>query len=176
MYGTCTASEFERNWPNEDDLPLRETLSELHQAAQQRPNPDAIITRWQKAVNDLYEIIARNLHDYTTDGLLLLQQKEVSRSEETLGSYTINELHIIAGTETVILTPVGAIVIGAHGRVDMFKRGYANTRCIFLWNGRTTNAGGWQIISPFVQDHPTNRPYSKSFFEATLDQLLKQGS
>ncbi|MBV9584658.1 MAG: hypothetical protein JO213_07215 [Alphaproteobacteria bacterium] len=157
-------------------MPLRETLSELHQAAQQRPNPDAIISRWQKAVNALYALIANNLSDYTTEGLLLIQQREISRSEETLGSYSINELHIIAGTETVILSPVGATVIGAHGRLDMFKRGYANTRCMLLWNGRTTNAGGWQIISPFVQDHPPNRPYSKSFFEATLDQLLKQGS
>jgi hypothetical protein len=157
-------------------LPLRETLSELHEAAQQRPNPDAIVTRWQKAVSDLYAIIERNLADYTAEGLLILQQREVSRSEEGLGVYAINELHIIAGTETIILTPIGVTVIGAHGRVDMFKRGYVNTRCILLWTGKATNAAGWQIISPFVNDPPKIRLYSKSFFEATIDQLLKQGS
>jgi hypothetical protein len=150
---------------------LRQTLTRLHDAAQTSPDPATVIGRWQAAVSGLYDIVLRNLEDYVESNLLSVNRKPVTRFEEHPGTYEIDELHLTAGPESIIFSPVGTQIIGGHGRIDVYRRGYSAHRYMLIWNGRAGNSAVWQIISP---EHEMMR-YSKQVLEELIDRLLTQG-
>jgi hypothetical protein len=153
-------------------MPLRDTLANLKQVRPEATDPASVRQNWQNAVAALYAKIERNLVDYMRNGLIELQRVPVTRSEDKLGSYEIDELHLKAGPETIIVSPVATGVIGARGRVDVYRRGYADNRYMILWIGRTTTAPGWRVAH---SSHRTAlRPYTKAWLEETLDTLLTQ--
>ena len=117
-------------------------------------------------------MIERNLVDYIRNGLIELQRVPVTRSEDKLGAYEIDELHLKAGPETIIVSPVAAGVIGARGRLDIYRRGYADNRYMFLWTGKTTTAPGWRVAHS--SQRTALKAYTKAWIEETLDKLLTQ--
>lgn len=154
------------------EMPLRDTLKSLRRATQQAVDPVAAVARWRDAVDDLYGVVRQHLKEYVANNLILLQKVRVTKSEDQLGSYEIHELHLIAGPAAIILSPIGTQVIGAHGRIDMYRRGYASNRYLLLWKGNVKGAPGWQLVHPGDQTDP--KPYTKERFEEILDTLLRQ--
>jgi hypothetical protein len=155
-------------------VPLKDTLDQLNKAAREKPNPTVVLARWRDALAELYKIVLSNLDNYIKENLIQPAQTLVTRSEEYLGSYEIAEIHLRIGNEAIILTPIGANIIGAHGRVDIYRRGYASTRCVLLWNGKATNAAGWSVMLPYDDQSKNPRRYSKQLLEEVIDYLLNQ--
>lgn len=153
-------------------MPLRDTLANLKQVRPEATDPASIRQNWQNAVSALYTMIERNLVDYIRNGLIELQRVPVTRSEDKLGAYEIDELHLKAGPETIIVSPVAAGVIGARGRLDIYRRGYADNRYMFLWTGKTTTAPGWRVAHS--SQRTALKAYTKAWIEETLDKLLTQ--
>jgi hypothetical protein len=105
------------------------TLEEkLRQRAEMptRPPTDwaAVRDEWISQVNRLYEQVTSWLQPFRERGYLNIQRSRVSVSEEYIGDYEIDCLEIISGDATIIFEPFGRNVLGAHGRIELYLKGY----------------------------------------------------
>ena len=108
-------------------MPLRDTLSRLQeqqkresQAISDRP---ALIAEWKSAVDELFIKIREYLGEYIREGSLSVKDRHVRLTEESLGTYEVDAMDIHAGPIIILVQPVGLMVIGAAGRVDMHRQG-----------------------------------------------------
>ncbi len=82
---------------------------------------DARRTKWIKSVNDLYNLvdtlIVKSLEDTGYD--VHNEKKGFSLTEDYLGTYNIDRYYIKAENIEIAFNPIGSIILGAYGRVDM---------------------------------------------------------
>ncbi|TXL67457.1 hypothetical protein FHP05_00060 [Cerasibacillus terrae] len=76
------------------------------------------------------------------EGLIDVAEKEIEITEEHLGKYIVPSLVLTIGSESIKITPVGRLIIGASGRVDIssFMNRFivlyhSEKGWIKLWNG-----------------------------------------
>jgi hypothetical protein len=84
--------------------------------------PKAVKEAWLKNLNHLYQQIEAWLALPCKERLLTMAYEEVMMYEEPLGTYPAQKMIIkVKGAlgEQVTLTPIGAVLIGGYGRVDM---------------------------------------------------------
>ncbi|GHU27452.1 hypothetical protein AGMMS50256_07360 [Betaproteobacteria bacterium] len=74
---------------------------------------------WLLKLDELYQLIEESLRQYIDKGNIQLEYKNVSLSEELLGTYDAKAAYIKVGRHVVKLDPIGTFLIGARGRVDM---------------------------------------------------------
>jgi hypothetical protein len=107
-------------------MALKETLAQLRQqeklTAQEKQDKPQLIAEWQQAVVKLLEAIRGHLAEYEADGFMSFTQREINLSEERLGRYRISAMDISAPPAIVVVAPVGRMIVGARGRVDMKKQ------------------------------------------------------
>jgi hypothetical protein len=63
--------------------------------------------------------VERYLNKYLSSGDIVLRYENLELSEEKFGTYDAQSLVLKIGPHEVLLKPIGAIVIGARGRVDL---------------------------------------------------------
>lgn len=76
---------------------------------------------WISAVDNLYDSITKWLAPFTsgTDSQIKISLEEKIAKEEEYGSYVIKKMSIVIKGQQVVLDPIGTMLIGAKGRVDM---------------------------------------------------------
>jgi hypothetical protein len=74
---------------------------------------------WLRHLNELYKIVEEFLTDYTIDGSIQLSYAEIGLNEEQIGSYAAPQMTLKIGQQEIVLKPVGTLLIGAKGRVDV---------------------------------------------------------
>jgi len=76
---------------------------------------------WLHSLNELYKTIESFLSDFTGNGTpkLKLRYQDISLNEENIGSYKARQMVIMIGRTQITLTPVGTLLIGMKGRVDV---------------------------------------------------------
>jgi hypothetical protein len=74
---------------------------------------------WLMHLNDLYQSVEQFLADYISSGDVVRRYRDVALHEEDLGAYRAREMVLQTGRQEIILHPIGTILIGALGRVDM---------------------------------------------------------
>ncbi|NLF24099.1 MAG: hypothetical protein GX589_00365 [Deltaproteobacteria bacterium] len=84
-----------------------------------RPDSVARLEQWRQDLKGLYEQVQGFLKKYVDKEQITCSFKEIEINEEYLGAYKIKSLSIQIGPKTITLTPIGAGVIGARGRVDL---------------------------------------------------------
>ena len=82
------------------------------------------IEAWKKAVDSLYEKIETFLSAYIGNGDIDIEYKKTTIFEEHMGEYEIKAADIKIITNQIKLKPVGRVIIGAKGRVDMIGSSY----------------------------------------------------
>lgn len=85
---------------------------------------------WLERLRYLYLQIEEYLSDYTEEGLVNIRRRSMSLKEDKLGQYDVDQMFIHIGRQMVELTPIGTLLIGSAGRVDM--RGITGTVRIAL--------------------------------------------
>lgn len=85
---------------------------------------------WLAALDGLFQQIRSWLAEAQREKLIKVTPGRVQISEETLGTYTAPLLTLTVGTKTIRLKPVGSVIIGADGRVDMHS---VNGTYLFLY-------------------------------------------
>jgi hypothetical protein len=163
-------------------MSLRDKLRVLSQGAE-AASSEELVADWTGAVASLFADIRDFLSEYQADNLLTLSEEQITLHEENLGDYAIARLNIRSGQSLVRLTPVGRLVAGALGRVDVANMNWPHYGYMLLRQG--FGAGDWQIahrkpnpllatgggsldIGPIVFTEPLN----KTSFELALDNLL----
>ena len=127
---------------------------------------DARKAAWIKQVNGLYDKISVLLSDYIDKGTISVARNPIQIAEERLGTYSVDELSIEIGENTVRLVPVGTIIIGASGRVDLIgERG--RVRVILTDPEAGSRSADIKILKP-GQRPPDSRPVDLNVLEWKL--------
>jgi len=74
---------------------------------------------WIKNINDFYSLVENLLAEYLKSGKISLQYIDYTMYEEKLGSYATKKLLLTIGRQQVDFTPIGRLIFGAQGRIDM---------------------------------------------------------
>ncbi|MBF0137196.1 MAG: hypothetical protein HQL65_13230 [Magnetococcales bacterium] len=118
---------------------------------------------WMDKINGLFQDVESWLDPYknTEDGEKLLDYvvEEIEIHEERLGTYTVPSMKIQLGSEEVKLEPMGLVIIGGLGRIDMI----GPLGRVMMVLSDTDQASRFQIcistaflgdVSPPHPDHP----------------------
>jgi hypothetical protein len=78
---------------------------------------------WRTYLNKLYDsIVYIWMKDYISKGMVQVASKTKTIHEEFSGEYEVPALDIIFAGKTVRLDPIGTMLIGAKGRVDLIGK------------------------------------------------------
>ncbi|MBJ2176917.1 hypothetical protein JC795_01785 [Pseudomonas veronii] len=82
-------------------------------------DPEKEIQEWQVALDSLYALIESFVLPYKEAGSVALKFVPTTLHEESLGAYKVNKGVLTVGNAKYILAPVGTMLIGSKGRVDV---------------------------------------------------------
>ena len=127
---------------------------------------------WIRSLEDLYSTMEHFLKKYTEAGQIQIIRDKVQLSEDYLGSYEVERLTFRIGNDKIIAKPIGRLMIGAAGRVDLIgARG--TLRLVLLEKGKPEprikiEIGGRaeERYSQFLV--PRNNVKQKGWYIATL--------
>ena len=74
---------------------------------------------WVSHLKELYDQIESFLAKYIEIGEIKRSYSDITLNEENIGSYTARQMILKIGRQEIRLTPVGTLLIGAKGRVDV---------------------------------------------------------
>lgn len=74
---------------------------------------------WLDAVHTLYETINRWLQKSIKDQVVEVYYDDMQIVEEYIGDYTVKKMVIRLGPDKIRLEPVGTLIVGSSGRIDM---------------------------------------------------------
>jgi hypothetical protein len=83
------------------------------------PDWEARRDEWLDELKQLYSRLEKYLENYTKDDRIKLTKRPISLREEYIGSYDTEQIDIAIGNSVVNLKPIGTLLIGGKGRVDM---------------------------------------------------------
>lgn len=101
-------------------------------------DPQQQLTEWQSYLNQLYADINTYLEPYLGSGQALVEYEPVELNEDFSGPYTVRQMNLRIGGSTVLFKPVGTMLIGSKGRVDV--QGPRGTARLSLMNRETKSA------------------------------------
>lgn len=94
---------------------------------------------WLKNIIKLYDQIEAYLQEFKKKGDVKFLYEPIEKHEEKLGAYSANKMIISVKGTNVTLDPIGTILIGASGRIDM--TGPSGTVRFVLVPGEETGVG-----------------------------------
>lgn len=129
------------------------------QSAQQEEatfDPKQQLEQWLDYLNVLYKQITAYLQAYVENGAAQIEYRDVTLNEEFIGTYTARTMFLKIGRSTVTFTPIGTMLIGTKGRVDV--QGPIGSARLSLIDKQATNAR--QLIRVTVRraDDPLSAP------------------
>ena len=117
---------------------------------------------WLNALDDLFAQIKSWLAEPVAQNLMTIGEKTIKLDEYRMGSYEAPKLVLQLGHDTVDIEPVGTIILGAKGRVDV-KAGGVSFKLVL------TNEGTWGILAA---DRTVARGLNEETFTKALQDLL----
>lgn len=102
----------------------KEEFDRFVESKSQQTGPKAIDwekrkKEWLKTLNYFYSQVDQWLSEYTKTGKIEIQDCNIRLHEENIGEYIAGMRTIKIGPEVAILRPIGTLIIGARGRVDL---------------------------------------------------------
>lgn len=160
-------------------MALRDTLKAIHDREQEavafETQKPKIIANWQEAVKWLLGEVRGWLAEYERDASMEFSNGVVQLDEEALGAYSVDTLSIRVGSAVVRLVPVGRMVIGATGRIDMYRQGRPDEseRIKFLrLDSNRPDQWGMRRPGGLLTRSRELEAVGKDTFEAAIDGLL----
>jgi hypothetical protein len=77
------------------------------------------LDEWFAFLDRLYEEIRAYMAHYIDTGRAAIEFREIQLNEEFSGTYSIREMILRIGRSTIVFRPIGTMLIGAKGRVDV---------------------------------------------------------
>ncbi len=112
---------------------------------------------WLRHLDELYDQIQGFLKDYIDSGQIEFEPGEVELNEENIGPYIARRITLKIGRKKVNLIPVGTLLIGSKGRVDVIgPRGTSVP--ILLIDSKATKASDMIRIQVSFGGKPPNVP------------------
>lgn len=108
---------------------------------------------WLEQLGRLYSKIESFLSKYTSAGQIHHEYRLINLNEENIGSYAANEMILRIGRKEVDLVPIGTLIIGSKGRVDVV--GPVGTAQLLLVDSRASSARSMIRVSVTVGAKPS---------------------
>jgi len=105
------------------------------------------LQRWLRDLSRLYGQIQQFLEAYIEKGQVQVRFDDIWLDEENIGRYAAPRMTVIIGRKTVTMQPVGTLLIGTKGRVDII--GPAGQARLVLLNDKISKLS--QLIHVTVQ-------------------------
>ncbi len=86
---------------------------------------------WLEYLNALYDLFSGCLMDFQHKGKLKVSKDSIEIIEGNIGPYQADRMIIEFADEKIILKPIGTILIGAMGRVDMSGK-YGSVKIVLV--------------------------------------------
>jgi hypothetical protein len=136
-----------------------ERQQQLSAAAEQEApfDPKKELEDWLHYLNVLYSDIQAYLKDYISGGSISSKIESKELNEDFSGPYIAPKMIIRIGLQEITLDPIGTMLIGMKGRVDVIGR--AGTARLALMNKKITSAS--QLVSVTVVDPKNPQPPKK---------------
>jgi hypothetical protein len=134
---------------------------------------------WIEAVNSLFNQIDAWLNSLIQSGSVESLRKSIQLTEQDLGRYDIESLELLLASRRLTFEPVGTMLIGAFGRVEV--SGPNGKVVLLLLNTDNTVApekrrshAAWFIAHPAQNLRPLakSRPELRSLTEESFQQLF----
>lgn len=110
---------------------------------------------WLKYLSDLYDQIDAYLADYIRNGSIEIHDALIELTEENIGLYQVSRRIISIGSQDVVFTPVGTLLIGTKGRVDV--EGSSGRSRLLLVDQNATDARSMiRVDVRFVEEGETS--------------------
>ncbi len=74
---------------------------------------------WLRELDELYVSMERHLRPYTQAHEIQIERTPIQLSEDHLGTYNADKLTFKIGRDKIVAKPIGTLLIGARGRVDL---------------------------------------------------------
>ena len=118
---------------------------------------------WLETLKDFYDQVKDWLNSAVERGLLTVEDKAVDLAEEDLGEYKAPGLLLSFSKKTIEFRPIGRLVFGAKGRIDIYS-----DKGIFtlLHDAKHT---GWSLLEKASK---TQKPFDKEVCLSLLQDLF----
>jgi hypothetical protein len=143
---------------------------------------------WLGHLRVLYAKTESLLKKYTSSGQIRLEYRSIRLNEENIGSYSAKQMVLKIGRQEVNLVPIGTLLIGFKGRVDV--EGPAGKAQIALVDSKASSTaslihvsvgvGGKPPVAPKKPAEPVEwawrivtRPPERRFIEITQETLFQ---
>jgi hypothetical protein len=77
------------------------------------------IQKWNQEIQKLYTQVEQWLKSSIQKKYVTVEKKPIVLEEENLGKYNVESLEIHIGKGKIIFEPIGMLIIGARGRIDV---------------------------------------------------------
>lgn len=77
--------------------------------------------KWINRVDEIFSNIKKWIDEPVKNNLVEVTEQEIEINEERLGKYKISSLVIRSLWDTVYITPIGRMILGAIGRIDILS-------------------------------------------------------
>ena len=105
---------------------------------------------WLDHLRQLYARVAEYLDEYIKGGTIKLRDSLIELNEENIGIYKAKRLVIAIGAQEIVFTPVGTLLIGSKGRVDV-EGSAGKSRLVLIYKNLTHSR---QMFRVTVTDIP----------------------
>jgi hypothetical protein len=100
---------------------------------------------WLRYLEQFYNDVDSYVKSYVAQGKLKVVHGTKTIDEELIGEYSVPTRAILIGTYRVRLDPIGANIIGAHGRIDMIGP-YGKSTFLLVNSGATSPRMTFRIL------------------------------
>jgi hypothetical protein len=116
---------------------------------------------WLGHLSVLYAQITSFLETYISAGQATFEYREIQLNEEDIGPYLVNQMILKIGRQTITFTPIGTMLWGMKGRVDV--AGPSGESRLFLVNKRATGFRSFikltaSVVGAPLRPAPANEP------------------
>jgi len=122
-----------------DNKTFDEFVSRQHET-----DPETALIDWEKErdqwlahLDRLYSTVESFLAKYVRSGQIRYEYRPVELNEENIGSYSAKQMVLRIGRQEVDLVPIGTLLIGSKGRVDV--RGPAGRAQLLLVDSKVSD-------------------------------------
>jgi hypothetical protein len=82
-------------------------------------DPQEQLRQWLSYLDSLYKQITKFLESYIQNGSAKIDYQDIELNEDFIGPYLVRKMLLKIGRSTVTFTPIGTMLIGTKGRVDV---------------------------------------------------------
>jgi len=118
-------------------------------------DPQERIDIFKKHVEEFYNSVCNEwLKDNIDKGLIITKRQLIQVYEESLGMYDIDALDIHIGSIVINLRPIGTILIGTRGRIDI---SYRSRNGMFVLTGENIESPSAHIVISVNGEKPSKQ-------------------